>query len=101
MKYKSTGTRAGHKIFVRKRETNFDKSAPLKSSFGTFEDHKEMKTYAYAAFQKRMFKKRRGEQRKLRLIVITTIAIVIIIYLLTPSIIEFMFGDRHRPILFQ
>ncbi len=87
MKYKTTGTRASHRLFVRKRETAFDKDSTIKnSSFEPLEDHKEMKTYEFAAFQKKVFKEKRRQKRKYYLVVFLTIIIVVIILLLIPTL---------------
>ncbi len=91
MKYRSTGTRQGHKIFVRKRETAFD--APLgqtQSTFGTFEDHIEMKTWQYAAFQKEQFSKKRKEKRKRRIVLVLSLIIAITFIAFLPLILRYI-----------
>ncbi|GHC52912.1 hypothetical protein [Ulvibacter litoralis] len=95
MKYKSTGTRAGHKLFVRKRETPFDKNQSFNSTFGTFEDHKEMKTYEYAAFQKKVFKEKALQKRKKKLLILITSIIVLLIILAAPSIFKFILSSDY------
>lgn len=93
MKYKSTGTRAGHKLFVRKRETAFDKNHTLKnSSFESFEDHKEMKTYEYAAFQKKVFEEKRRRKKKYYLIILITVICVITILFFIPTVWNLIFN---------
>ena len=94
MKYKSTGTRAGHKIFVRKRETAFDKNYKLKnSSFESLDDHKEMKTYEYAAFQKQVFKEKRRQKKRYYLIVFLTVIGVILILFFIPTVWNLIFDS--------
>ena len=81
MKYKGVGTKLGHRLIIRSRETAFDKSTPnLQSSFGTLEDHKEMKTWEYAAFQKKQFEKKRKEKRKRRIIFIISAILAILAF---------------------
>ncbi|GEQ85960.1 hypothetical protein ULMS_14680 [Patiriisocius marinistellae] len=50
MKYTTHGTTGNHKLFIRNRETLFDASVPFKSTFGSFENHTEMKTWEFAEF---------------------------------------------------
>lgn len=95
MKYKSTGTRAGHKIFVRKRETAFDKSNTQKSTFGTLEDHKEMKTYEYAAFQKKVFEEKKLQKRRKRILYLITAVIVLGIILSAPTIFRYILSADY------
>ena len=80
MRYKTTGTTAGHKLFVRKRSTAFDtfeKAEVASGKFGAFTDHKEMKTWEYAAFQKEQFKEIKKRKRKFYLILISSIIVAI------------------------
>lgn len=100
MKYKSTGTRAGHKIFIRKRESAFDKSQTPNSTFGTLEDHKEMKTYEYAAFQKKVFKEKDIQKRKRRILFLITAVIVLLIILAAPSIFTYFFNTDYLNVKF-
>lgn len=102
MKYKTTGTRAGHKIMIRTRETSFDKTTtPNGGSFGKLEDHKEMKTYEYAAFQKKIFaEKARLKRRRIKLFAITAV-IVILVLLMIPYIIKLIFDPSFQSMKFN
>ena len=83
MKYKGVGTRMGHKLIIRKRESAFDKKKRVvHSSFGTLEDHTEMKTWEYASFQKAQFAKRRSERRKRNIIFIISGILAILVLIL-------------------
>ena len=93
MKYKTTGTRAGHKVFVRERETAFDKNTTNKNgSFEPLVDHKEMKTYEYAAFQKKVFKEKRRQKQKYYLIIFITAIVIFIIILTLPTVWNLIFN---------
>mgnify|MGYP001046713058 CR=1 FL=1 len=93
MKYKSTGTLTVHKVYVRQRETAFDKNfKPKDSSFSSFEDHKEMKTYEYAAFQKKVFKEKRRQKRKYHLIILLTVIAAAIILFFIPTVLNLIFN---------
>ncbi|RMA64651.1 hypothetical protein [Ulvibacter antarcticus] len=101
MKYKTTGLKAGHKIFIRKRESAFDNGLRLKdSTFGTFEDHKEMKTYEYAAFQKKVFEENRILKRKRNILIIITIIAVVLILLSLPFLYDELFSGDYQKVKF-
>ena len=91
MKHKTTGTRSGHKIFIRERSTAFDKfnkkTTDIESSFGAMDDHKQMNTYEYAAFQKKVFKEKRKQKKKIRVLIIVSFIIAIVLLFSIPYII--------------
>lgn len=98
MKYKSRGTRAGHKIFIRKRETAFDKKVtPKTNSSASIENHTEMNTYEYAAFQKKLFEKKAKEKRNKRILILFTCIVLIAIYFAIPYIYNFIFDPKFLP----
>lgn len=74
MKYRNVGVKAGHKLFIREKSTAFDKQATPSGSFQEFTDHKKMKTWEYAAFQKDQFKQIR--KRKRIFYILLTVSIV-------------------------
>ena len=91
MKYKTIGTKAGHKLFVRKRSTAFDtfeKADTTSRRTGEFTDHKEMKIWEYAAFQKEQFKAIKKRKKRFYTLVIASVVIAIILLLLLPYLIE-------------
>ena len=48
----------------KKRDTVFEKDKnQSNSSFGEFVDHKQMNTYEYAAFQKKVFKEKKKAKK--------------------------------------
>lgn len=104
MKHKTVGTRAGHKIFIRERSTAFDKfnkkTSDIESSFGEMNDHKKMNTYEYAAFQKKVFKEKRKQKKKTRILIIVSIFVAIGILSLLPKIIEIIFDDSYQDLVF-
>ncbi len=103
MKHKTTGTRAGHKIFIRERSTAFDKfdkkSSDIKSSFGEMNDHKHMKTYEYASFQKKLFKEKKRQKKRIRILIVVSILIAIVLLLLSPYFIEILFDKSYRDLV--
>jgi accessory gene regulator protein AgrB len=91
MKYKTTGTKAGHKLFVRKRNTAFDtfnKATVGSIATGEFTDHKEMKIWEYAAFQKEQFKAIKKRKRRFYLTLVVSLVIAIILLSLLPFIFD-------------
>lgn len=91
MKYKTTGTTAGHKFFVRKRSTafdKFDKTDVPSGKFGSFTDHKEMKTWEYAAFQKEQFKAIKKRKRRFYILVFISILIALVLIIVMPFLID-------------
>lgn len=91
MRYKTTGTTAGHKLFVRKRSTafdTFDKADVPSGTFGKFIDHKEMKIWEYAAFQKEQFKAIKKRKRKFYSLLIVSIIVALILFFMIPLFIE-------------
>ncbi len=91
MRYKTTGTTSGHKLFVRKRSTSFDKFEKTdvpSGKFGAFKDHKEMKTWEYAAFQKEQFKAIKKRKRRFYFLLIVSIIIAISLILILPFLFE-------------
>ena len=101
MKYKTSGLKAGHKIFIRKRESKFDTTSVLKdSSFGTFEDHKEMKTYEYAAFQKKIFEEKRASKRLRIILIVFSLIAVLLLIVAFPYIYDELFSGNYLNIKF-
>lgn len=98
MKYKTTGTKAGHKLFIRKRSSSFDifdnKGTPS-GKFGTFTDHKEMKIWEYAAFQKEQFAAIKKRKRKFYVLLSVSIIVGVILFFSIPLIIDWWnsFGE--------
>lgn len=91
MRYKTTGTTSGHKLFVRNRSTAFDKFENIdvpSGKFGVFTDHKEMKTWEYAAFQKKQFRQIKKRKRRFYLLLTFSIVLAIILFFMIPFIIE-------------
>ena len=84
----------------RNRKTAFDKKI-ASGGFGEFVDHKKMKTYEFAEFQKKMFKQKRIQKKKRIQFYIITLIIVILFILLTPYLLDFTFSDTLKPILHQ
>ena len=99
MKHKTVGFRAGYRLFIRERVTAFDKfnkkTDSIKSSFGVLEDHKKMNTYEYAAFQKKVFKEKRRQKKRTRILIFVSFIIAIGILLLLPYIIEIVFDNSY------
>lgn len=102
MKYKGIGTRAGHKLFVRNRETAFDKTIVAKSnSISTLKADKEMKTYEFAALQKKLFKEKAKARKRKKIILIITIVIVLLIFALIPYIFNYIIDPSYQSVKFQ
>lgn len=82
MKYRNAGPTMGHKLYIRKRETAFEKKVVYsnESSLGSeIEAHRTMNIHEYATFQKEQFKKRKEENKKRRGLIVLTIIIVLIL----------------------
>ena len=90
MKYTGITTKNG-KTFVRNRESIFDNYDPRESKFKKFTDHKEMKTWEYAAFQKEQFNEIKRRRRHFwKLLIISTLLAIIIISLV-PTITDWLY----------
>ena len=80
----------------RNKRVHFDKNKThQKSSFGDFVDHKKMKTYEYAAFQKKVFEDKRRQKRKYYLIIFLTVIGVVIILSIIPTVLNFIFNPAQ------
>jgi hypothetical protein len=80
----------------------FDKNnSNQKSSFGAFVDHKKMKTFEYAAFQKRLHTQRKLDAKRRKLLIILTILAVILIFLTLPFIVKTIFDPSYQSVQFQ
>ena len=85
----------------RNRRTPFDKKNLDRSSFGEFIDHKEMKTYEYAAFQKKLFIEKARQKRRRIIIFAVSAVIIIIILSLVPYIVKAIFDPSYTSVKFQ
>ncbi|MGJ8666288.1 MAG: hypothetical protein ACSHW7_07985 [Patiriisocius sp.] len=88
MKYTTHGTTGNHKILIRNRETIFDTSTQSKSTFGSFENHTEMKTWEFAAFQKEQFAKKKKERKRFWLLLLVSTIAALIAFFLAPLIMD-------------
>lgn len=91
MRYKTTGTKAGHKLFVRNRSTAFDTFENIdvpSSKFGAFTDHKEMKTWEFAAFQKGQFAAIKKRKKRFYFLVVISIVVALTLFFMVPSLID-------------
>ena len=99
MKHKTVGFRSGYRLFIRERETAFDKfnkkTDSIKSSFGIMEDHIQMNTYEFAAFQKKMFREKRRQKKRGRILIFVSFILAICLLLLLPYIIETVFDNSY------
>ena len=86
-----------NKMQMSKRKKYFDKKGAetIKPSYGEFTDHKKMKTYEYAAFQKKIFTQKKREHVRFRVIVVVTIVIVILIFIAIPYLVEKFIENGH------
>ena len=86
----------------KKRDNVFEKNkGKTKSSFGEFVDHKKMNTYEFAAFQKKVFKERKKQKKKTRILIIVSIFVAIGILSLLPKVIEIIFDDSYQDLIFK
>ncbi|GER59160.1 hypothetical protein [Patiriisocius marinus] len=92
MKYRNVGVKAGHKLFIREKTTAFDKQAIPSGSFQEFTDHKKMKTWEYAAFQKEQFKQIRKRKRTFYILLTVSIA-ASFIFLILGGLLYNWFGN--------
>lgn len=85
----------------RNRRSPFDKKNIARSSFGEFVDYKELKTYEYAAFQKKLFKEKTRQKRRRIVLYIVTAVLVVLLLLLVPYVVEVIFDPSYTSIKFQ
>ncbi len=79
----------------RNRRMPFDKKNLDRSVFSEFVDHKEMKTYEYAAFQKGLFREKALQKRKRIIIFIVTAVLVLLVMSLFPILVEWVLDPDH------
>ncbi len=79
MKYRTTGTRLGHKLFVRNRETAFDKKRNSLINNDSILDHSKMKGHEFAAFQKKIFLQKKKDRKRRKMILLISVVLTILI----------------------
>lgn len=90
-----------NKIMKRKRVSIYDKNRIVGSApYQELVDHKEMKTWEFAAFQKKQFAEKRRNKRKRNVIYLATIIALIVIIFLLPSIISLFFDTAYLDVKF-
>jgi len=81
-----------NKIMKRDRVSIYDKKHRVGSApYQELVDHKSMKTWEYAAFQKKQFEKKRRERRKRYIIFIISAILSVLVLILIFSTVQHLF----------
>jgi hypothetical protein len=89
-------TLKNNKKLLSGRKKMFDRDGYYQTgSYGKLEDHKKMKTFEFAQFQKDLFKKKKKETRNQRIKFLITIILTIVALWLLPYIFRLIFFTGH------
>ncbi len=60
-----------------------------------FDQRDSLKTFEYAAFQKKLFAEKKRQKLKIRMLIIVAILLAVLLLFLLPYILALFFGDRY------
>ena len=70
----------------RKRLNEWDRNISS-GTYGSFEDHRKMKSHEFASFQKDLYAKRKAEKRKNRILILLAFVLTPFLIWLIPTLI--------------
>lgn len=79
----------------RKRLNEWDRNI-TPGTYGSFEDHRKMKSHEFASFQKDLYSKKKSEKRKNRIIILLAIVLTPLLMWLIPTIILWLLEGLSR-----